>query len=138
MSLKYPLDAGLTQNKSSQNIFLFSPQLFRFMHLLSHFLCSYWKRKAFSSAELSSSSEKGSVWGKTGISACQVPFFLEPEGEERAVTAGSYVLGGRWKNRGITQKCYINLRGWGEEFLNNFSLVYHWLQTPSLGIKGNC
>lgn len=67
----------------------------------------------FSSSELSSASEKGSVWGEAGISAHQLPFFLEPEGEERAVTAGSYALGGRWKNRCITQKCYINLRGWG-------------------------
>lgn len=110
----------------------FPPQLFCFMHLLSHFLCSCWKRKAFSSAELSSSSEKGSVWGKTGISACQVPFFLEPEGEERAVTAGSYVLGGRWKNRGITQNATLTSEGGEKSFKIIFPLSvtdykhHHW------------
>jgi len=49
----------------------------------------------FSSSELSSASEKGSVCGEPGIPAHQHPFFLEPEGEERAVTAGPCALGGR-------------------------------------------
>lgn len=47
---------------------------------------------------------------RLGSQLFSFPFSLEPGGEERAVTSGSYALGGRWKNRCITQKYYINLR----------------------------